>query len=591
MQRRGFAPLQWVLVIWFGWGLSAPASAQSYVDTPAIDAMALARKDPKYCNDSFLFELEAELSIADLLITKKNLPLYQTLLRCAKELHAWDLYLLNLFHMMKQNSAYITPDAIPYAYIKQGKFELAEEAIETLQKIYPDRIELTEVYGYLLCEQELFQECLAVADDVLLKNKKTKDKKIKKQMDQYSHSLRMKAQFYLGNLEEFEKELKIVSTLEPEYAKKYEKKATFARKHKLFFSATTDTVLPLGTYHLYSENPKNDAERKSSYLVEFYIHNADKKARDFRADVVIDGVTQPSVKEITLQPGEKATVDVVPPLKFGFDINSVRASLPSQITIKFQDVTETSTVLYEQSIPITILPRTFVPLFRTDGESEYLTWGYLAAWVTPNAKEIQKFLSTAKSFKKDQAFAGTQTESLSQVKALYEAVHASGVSYVVNNGIHREGLGRYHEARLPVEVLTQTNAQCLEGSLLFASLLAALRLEPVIVLVPGHAFVAWKRTPHDPKPGSEPDAEAETEPKSEFDWTLPRIGARPEELGENLYFLETTMVHNASFEDALAQGRETFVHYRDTGHFETDAAFLLDVTELQNKLGYKPQPY
>lgn len=74
--------------------------------------------------------------------------------------------------------------------------------------------------------------------------------------------------------------------------------------------------------------------------------------------------------------------------------------------------------------------------------------------------------------------------------------------------------------RLPGEVLSSTNAQCLEGTLTFATLMEAIGIKPIVVLVPGHAFIGWH--------------------------TVDKDGTKGEPL-----FVETTMVGNYDFETAL----------------------------------------
>ncbi len=46
--------------------------------------------------------------------------------------------------------------------------------------------------------------------------------------------------------------------------------------------------------------------------------------------------------------------------------------------------------------------------------------------------------------------------------------------------------------RLPRETLEKRSANCIDGTVLMASVLEAASLNPAIVLVPGHAFLAWE---------------------------------------------------------------------------------------------------
>ena len=83
--------------------------------------------------------------------------------------------------------------------------------------------------------------------------------------------------------------------------------------------------------------------------------------------------------------------------------------------------------------------------------------------------------------------------------------------------------------RLPRESLAGRAANCIDGAVLFASLLEGASLNPAIVLVPGHAFVGWEA------------------------W---------EDAGE-WQFLETTMVGSHDFEAACRSGRKQHDEYRE----------------------------
>ena len=73
----------------------------------------------------------------------------------------------------------------------------------------------------------------------------------------------------------------------------------------------------------------------------------------------------------------------------------------------------------------------------------------------------------------------------------------------------------------PREALDEQQANCLDGALLFASLLEAASLNPALVILPNHALVAWQK-------GSGRD-----------EWD----------------YLETTLINSATFEQAVDLGR------------------------------------
>jgi hypothetical protein len=80
------------------------------------------------------------------------------------------------------------------------------------------------------------------------------------------------------------------------------------------------------------------------------------------------------------------------------------------------------------------------------------------------------------------------------VKALYDALKNTGQITYVNSLIAftpEEGLST-QRVRLPRESLQDKQANCIDGTVLFASLLEGVSLNPAIVVVPGHAFVGWE---------------------------------------------------------------------------------------------------
>ena len=74
--------------------------------------------------------------------------------------------------------------------------------------------------------------------------------------------------------------------------------------------------------------------------------------------------------------------------------------------------------------------------------------------------------------------------------------------------------------RLPEEVLNQSGGNCIETSLLYASAAEALGLDSAIILIPGHAYV----------------------------------GISIDDTDQNYYFIETTMIGQATFDQAVQYG-------------------------------------
>jgi len=135
---------------------------------------------------------------------------------------------------------------------------------------------------------------------------------------------------------------------------------------------------------------------------------------------------------------------------------------------------------------------------------------------------------------------------IAQVKAIYLALQNDyDIDYV--NSVISYPSGITQRIRLPQDTLKLGSANCIDGTVLFASALENIGLEPLIVLVPGHAFVGWRR------------------------WT-----------GSNYAeFLETTMIGNYSFKEALDEGNRRYFDDPDNDEILTiDVKYYRDNYEL-----------
>jgi len=211
--------------------------------------------------------------------------------------------------------------------------------------------------------------------------------------------------------------------------------------------------------------------------------------------------------------------------------------------------------------PLKFLPYDMLPLSIRTGEDSYkLRYELMGAWITPNSRAVEQFLSASKARAPGEKFVGYYGPSVPQVRAMFDELKASGVSYVLDPTISSE-VGHVQRTRLPSEVLASHNAQCLEGSLLFATLMEAIGLSPFVVHVPGHAFVGWMPTKGDnASPGS-------------------------------VYYLETTRVGgNSTFEEAMAVARDRVAKEEAAGNFKNSRAFVVQVRDMR-AAGVTPQPY
>jgi hypothetical protein len=167
----------------------------------------------------------------------------------------------------------------------------------------------------------------------------------------------------------------------------------------------------------------------------------------------------------------------------------------------------------------------------TTGESVDMT-RMLGAFITPNAPEVMRVLRQAADYNPASMMMGYQVDEDGvgeQVGAVFRALKAEKIAYVhsviANGGRPQDFTQRI---RLPREALHQRSANCIDGTVLMASVLEAASLTPAIVLIPGHAFLAWRT-------------------KENGGWD----------------YLETTMIGGSTFAEARARGRKLAMLYQE----------------------------
>jgi len=148
--------------------------------------------------------------------------------------------------------------------------------------------------------------------------------------------------------------------------------------------------------------------------------------------------------------------------------------------------------------------------------AEEMYWGegleyapLVASWVTPRDPLVEEVLARAKEFlplrrlpgyETGKPQAGLEQSSRAQARAIYRALQARGLSYVKSSGVLASATNRAlaERIRLPGQSLRTVSANCIDGVVLYASLLENLGMEPVIVIVPGHAYLGLRLAPNRP---------------------------------------------------------------------------------------------
>jgi len=286
--------------------------------------------------------------------------------------------------------------------------------------------------------------------------------------------------------------------------------------------------LPPGMIHLY--NKENDP------LLKYDMSNYGDKSLSVIVSSQIEDFSFRCNDTIRLAPGENATVLQLPVIKPEAIKNLYEVRQVVLHTRASCLCGDKESLLFMQDYNIQMLARDVIiwaivlePHFVRDLSYQ------IAAWVTPNARPVVELVGQATEYAQSRSFVGYVNSGSykhraeivrGQVKAIFHVLkERTKITYVdsrISFGCRSQGVQQ--RVNLPGDSITYHHANCIDGTVLYASLFERISLNPVIVLVPGHAFVGWEAVE----------------------------GTRKYE------FLETTMTNNYTFEDAYNSGMDQF---------------------------------
>ncbi|MEM7132546.1 MAG: hypothetical protein AAF702_39955 [Chloroflexota bacterium] len=307
--------------------------------------------------------------------------------------------------------------------------------------------------------------------------------------------------------------------------------------------------VPTATCHLFDqiEHP----------LVISQVRAVGSRKRRVRVISFIEGYTARAVDTVELKPNKAQALYQLPTF-FPERIRDLNELTRATLNILVEDLD--GKVELHATEPVWLLARNSAPLAvkdPTSGQWNDLT-RYLGAFVTPNEPSIMRFQRQIARHHPEGRLVGYQGPVASQAKAIFQALKQDADITYVNSVVdfNPEEGSKTQRVRLPRQSLDEGQANCIDGSLLFASLLEGISLNPAIVIVPKHVMVGW-----------------ETKSKS-GEWN----------------YLETTMINTHSFEKALDSGQRKAKVYQGqleaTGNLQWFRQWSL--RELRTKYGITP---
>ena len=212
-----------------------------------------------------------------------------------------------------------------------------------------------------------------------------------------------------------------------------------------------------------------------------------------RLDVAADGLRAPAAVEATLATAGQR-YELRPPLDWSAaQLRALDAPLRTELHFALQRDGEAAG---ERSVAVSLRPLSEALYFVRDGaDAVDLSWIF-AAYVDERDPVVDRIVETAgKSGIVDRldGYAGGADAVRRQVWAVWQALAAHGIRYAADDpGVARGPRVFSQRVRLLAQTWADRTANCIDGSVLIASVLQRIGLHSFLVLVPGHAFVGFQ---------------------------------------------------------------------------------------------------
>lgn len=277
-----------------------------------------------------------------------------------------------------------------------------------------------------------------------------------------------------------------------------------------------------------------------------------------KVTVESDRLIKPSTLTVRL-PDEGTEYWVYPVLRYDYDnLLRVRQPFPEVVTVKVSVDGGEPEEKQERMVARSVND---CPFGIKDEDGEYTALDVLfAAYVNENHPVVDEILSEALNSGDVEAFAGYQGDAdavVAEMEAVWNALKRRGFSYssITQPSVYDESVYAQH-VRLIGDSVKTAQANCVDGSVLMASVFMKLGLKPFLVTIPGHMF----------------------------------LGVYLDEEGSDFACIETTMLSSSSFQEAVEAGNASFREHED--HLldeETDNPdyALIDISEAR-ELGILP---
>jgi hypothetical protein len=230
-------------------------------------------------------------------------------------------------------------------------------------------------------------------------------------------------------------------------------------------------------------------ERRPFGVVSVEISNSSGAVLKQRVTVEVPGWSDREIQMVELAAGEHRTLHFAPTFFTRLFRNREIVAATAAVHV----TNPSGHVVYETTVPVHLRSVDDMYWGRDFSYSQHI-----ASWVTPHDPAVERLLAAAKERMPGRRLAGYEQKKTplqqeqstrAQMRAVYEALQGSGLSYVKSSVTFGENTDFTQRVRMPGESLRQGSANCIDGVVTYASIFENLGLDPMVILVPGHAYV------------------------------------------------------------------------------------------------------
>jgi len=307
--------------------------------------------------------------------------------------------------------------------------------------------------------------------------------------------------------------------------------------------------IPSGVYHIF---PKLDVS-----LIDFEVTNNGADVVEVAVSSEINGYTDEAINREQIAPGETTTIEQTPLFKPGV-LDTLTETRSANLHYKVTYLENGKETTHDEQTILVDLYAKDTMVWGVVEEGEYIDLSFfITAWVTPHVREVDELIRLAAEYHPQgtmKGYQGAETQdeqaevSAEQVKAIYNALQNEyQITYVHSSISYSAESDNSQRIKLPEDAMNLASANCIDGTVLFASAIENIGMDPYIILIPGHAFVAWDI------------------------W----------EGSDTIDCLETTMVGSYTFEAANEYGLQRYEREVENGNFDAGVSKLISIEEAR----------